>query len=104
MPDLINPEATGGKKTYIVWRDELCASCLNQGSCALIQVLHQCIIMTHSGIHVSNCDDYRPDEESEYYLAPDADTEEIMRINLETLQQQVDLLKEKMGNINAIPE
>ncbi len=102
MPDLINPEQTGGKKTYIVWKDELCMSCLNQGSCALLQVMHQCTILTYSGMHVANCDDYRPDEESDYYLEPEADFDDVKRINIETLQQKMDLLKEKMGKFNAI--
>lgn len=105
MPDMINPELMNGKKQHIVWKDEICASCKSaESSCPLIQVLHSHTIMTHSGVHVSNCDLYDPDEKSEYYIPPGADMEKIARANIEALHQQVDLLNDILERSHVYPQ
>lgn len=101
MPDMINPEFTK-KKEHIIWKDELCASCLNTGNCPLIQCLHNHIILTHSGIHVSRCDNYAADESSDYYIPPDANMEVIMQVNVAALEQQIDLLNKTLKGINDV--
>ena len=95
MPDMINPEWNNGQLKHIVWNDELCASCLNAGSCPLIQVLYNHVILTHSGVHVAQCKTYSPDKSSRFYH-DDNDMEKIKEINTAAMQQQIDLLNELM--------
>jgi len=108
MPDLINPEYNDGIKKHIVWKDELCASCLNAGNCPLLQCVYQHTILSHSGIHVANCDVYRPDLDSEYYIPPmmEGETEfdpatldKIRGVNVAALQQQVDALNDMLRTV-----
>ena len=104
MPDLVNPEFNDGKKLHIIWKDELCASCLNVGNCPLLQAIYQNTILSHSGIHISNCDAYEPDVLSDYYIPPydpddpDAmDAERIRFVNIEAYKQQVETLNELLS-------
>lgn len=105
MPDLINPEFNNGEKKHIIWKDELCASCLNVGNCPLLQAIYQNAILSHSGIHVSNCDAYEPDVTSDYYIPPydpndpdSADIERIRFVNIEVYKQQVATLNELLSS------
>lgn len=91
MPDLINPEQTAGEKKHIVWYDELCASCKVVDNCPLIQTIHRHTIMTYSGIHVSNCDLYDPDVDSEFYV-PEGDRERAQNVKLAAMQQNIEEL------------
>lgn len=103
MPDLINPDMTGGKKDHIVWKDEICASCRLAGtSCPLIQLLHSTTLLTYSGIHVAKCDLYDPDESSEWYVPP-SDMEKQAYANLEALKQQIELLSDVLERANVYP-
>lgn len=88
MPDLIVDS-----NDHVIWPDELCASCLNTGSCPLLTTLHKHNIQTYSGIHVFRCNGYGADTSSQYYTDPDVrDPEKQIERNLETLQQEADLL------------
>lgn len=100
MPDLINPEYNNGKKDHILWVDELCASCKERNNCPLIQTLHRHTIMTYSGIHVSDCDLYDPDKESEHYIDPE---ERFVseKIRIDALQQQLEVLNGLLERING---
>ena len=86
MPDLINPEHNDGEKEVIRWIDELCGSCSNHDSCQLIQVICEHTIMTHSGIHVSNCDSYVRDDSIEAEPMPDP-VEQIVQAQARLKQQ-----------------
>lgn len=88
MPDLI-----ADTDDHIIWPDELCASCLNTGSCPLLITLHKYNIQTYSGVHVFRCDGYEADVSSPYYTDPDVrDPAKQIERNLETLQLEADLL------------
>ena len=89
MPDLINPTYNDGKKKFHIWLDELCQSCKAQDNCPLLLVLHRHTIMTMTGMHVSNCDLYDPDTESEYYLSSYPDAEDVLRINHQATEQRL---------------
>lgn len=103
MPDLINPEFTNGKHHIELWADEICKSCkLAESSCPLLQVIHDLELLTHSGMHVSNCKLYDPDKASEYYVDPESlDMEKTRAINAEMLAQQAELLKMAMDTVLA---
>lgn len=91
MPDLINPDLNDGEKEHLIWVDELCASCKVVDNCPLIQTLHRHTIMTYSGIHVSNCDLYDPDLESEHYVDPEERLDSD-KFRVDVLQQQIEVL------------
>jgi hypothetical protein len=93
MPDLVNPENNGGKKEVIRWVDELCGSCSNHGSCPLIQVLCDNVIMTHSGIHISDCMLYVRDASIEAQPMPDP---------MEQLTQAQSKLKQQISAMRAV--
>ena len=100
MPDLINPDYNQGKKEFRIWVDELCKSCKVQDNCPLFQVLHRHTILTMTGMHVSNCELYEPDEESEYYLPLDATEEQARDINMRQIEQRLKIFTDKLENLN----
>jgi len=95
MPDMVNPEWNNGELRHIVWHDEICISCLNAGSCPLIQCLYENVILTHSGIHVAQCKTYNPDTSSRFYIPP-GDVEKMKEVNVAALEQQIGLLSDLM--------
>ena len=96
MPDLINPTFNEGKKETIIWIDELCISCKRSEDCPLIQLITEHRIMTHGGIHVSNCGLYDPDADSPYYVSPE-------QIGLPE-QVKLDFLNQQIAEIEALLE
>jgi hypothetical protein len=101
MPDLINPEITKTVE-FIRWADELCSSCkCKDNHCPLIVVLGQVKIMTHSGIHVSDCDLYDPDTDSKYYLPPNADQDMVNAMNIEVARQSLSAMRKLMNAIET---
>lgn len=99
MPDLVHPDFNDGKLRHILWKDELCISCLNNNSCPLIQCIYSHKILTHSGVHVANCDSYSPDIESEYYVPENASIDHIAEVNAAALRQQIDILTDYMTKL-----
>lgn len=99
MPDLMNPDWNDGKLQHIVWKDEKCISCLNQGSCPLISILYTHAILSHSGIHIASCRLYEPNKSSEYYIDDPDDLVQISNANAAALVQQMELLSDMLGKI-----
>jgi len=99
MPDVI-PASNGEETQHRCWADELCASCKAVFNCPLLAALHKYNIQTFSGIHVSNCDLYDPDLESKYYIAPDAPMERIKEMNLQTMHEHFERLRESLGRLD----
>lgn len=99
MPDLMHPDFTEGKLRHIVWKDEKCISCLNQGSCAFIQSLYEHKLLTMSGIHVAHCALYKPDTSSEYYIDDPEDLAKIAEVNTAALTQQIEVLTDLLGKV-----
>lgn len=99
MPDLMNPDWNDGKLTHIVWKDEICISCLNKGSCPLISLIYTHEILSSSGIHVASCKLYGPDKTSEFYNPDPDDMTQQQKVNEAALMQQIDLLTGLLGNV-----
>jgi hypothetical protein len=72
-----------------------------QEDCPFLQAMREHGIMTLFGIHVSQCDLYDPDRESEYYLSSDASDDKLRELDICLLEQKLALLNEKLERFDA---
>lgn len=99
MPDIIDGE-------FVIWKDEKCASCLDSDGCAVINVMREFNLVTHSGVHVIRCDKYNPDKSSDWYIDENSESyvQDYANLSDEAAFQKLDQTFKRILGIGGVED